>query len=321
MCSGVVSYEVVLADGKIVLASETSHPDLWKALKGGLNNFGVVTKFTFKSFPRSDLWSGWIIMLPFQSHKTMAAFQEYVESVKDADAAGPILVYGWFYPLGIKLTTCNLTYTKAPDQPNRWPDCFARSGFKSLWHYDTCKTQTLTSICKELSRESPPGKRELFGTVTFQNSLNTMKEAHRIVEEATSDLPRFKKWRWFLIFQPILLGIMPKGQQNCLGLSDEEKTLICLSFTITWEDSALDERLDRASKNAIEQIEVMADKHQTLHKYKYANYCATWQNPFNGYGDGDMAFLRKVNKAYDREGFFQYACPGGPKIWDSRASF
>ncbi|TKA64294.1 hypothetical protein B0A49_10745, partial [Cryomyces minteri] len=50
VCDNVVNYEVVLPHGKIVNANANSHPDLFLALKGGSNNFGIVTRFDFKTF-------------------------------------------------------------------------------------------------------------------------------------------------------------------------------------------------------------------------------------------------------------------------------
>jgi FAD/FMN-containing dehydrogenase len=49
-CDNFVSLQVVLASGEVVEASETSHPDLFWALKGGGGTFGIVTRFTYRAY-------------------------------------------------------------------------------------------------------------------------------------------------------------------------------------------------------------------------------------------------------------------------------
>ncbi|KAJ6021666.1 FAD-binding domain-containing protein [Penicillium herquei] len=64
-CDDVVSFEVVVAQGdtgkggcSIVTASTEEHPDLYRALKGGSNNFGIVTNFTMRALICDSVWAG-----------------------------------------------------------------------------------------------------------------------------------------------------------------------------------------------------------------------------------------------------------------------
>ncbi len=58
ICDNVVNYEVVLASGDIVNANAETNRDLWVALKGGGNNFGIVTRFDLNIFEQGLLWGG-----------------------------------------------------------------------------------------------------------------------------------------------------------------------------------------------------------------------------------------------------------------------
>jgi FAD/FMN-containing dehydrogenase len=57
-CDGVRNYELVSASGDILDVNYTSYPDLYWALRGGGNNFGIVTRFDLETFPQGQMWGG-----------------------------------------------------------------------------------------------------------------------------------------------------------------------------------------------------------------------------------------------------------------------
>ncbi|TGO35330.1 hypothetical protein BHYA_0162g00180 [Botrytis hyacinthi] len=61
VCDNVENYEVVLADGSLVNANRFENCNLSQALKGGSNNFGIVTRFDIRTFPQENFLGGCIV--------------------------------------------------------------------------------------------------------------------------------------------------------------------------------------------------------------------------------------------------------------------
>jgi hypothetical protein len=59
-CDNVLSADIVLADGRPVIASPHDNPDLFWAVRGGGGNFGVVTAFTVALHPVSQVLGGYL---------------------------------------------------------------------------------------------------------------------------------------------------------------------------------------------------------------------------------------------------------------------
>ncbi len=63
-CDNLRSVEVGSADGSILYASESQHPELFWALRGGGGNFGVITKFELALHGVGPVVLGGVIFYP-----------------------------------------------------------------------------------------------------------------------------------------------------------------------------------------------------------------------------------------------------------------
>lgn len=73
-----IEAEVVLADGRIVTASESENADLLWALKGGGGNFGVVVSFLFRAYPVTDVYAGPIFWDIAHTREIMTWYRDFL---------------------------------------------------------------------------------------------------------------------------------------------------------------------------------------------------------------------------------------------------
>ena len=74
VCDNVLATEVVLADGRLVVANPREHADLFWAIRGGGGNFGIVTGFEYQLFRLDSVLSG---LLYFPVSRTADVLRVY----------------------------------------------------------------------------------------------------------------------------------------------------------------------------------------------------------------------------------------------------
>ena len=87
-CDALRSAEVVTADGRVLVASEAEHADLFWALRGGGGNFGVVTRFEFEAYPLGPDVFGLAVFYPIGAARTViAALRDRLPDLPEAFSA------------------------------------------------------------------------------------------------------------------------------------------------------------------------------------------------------------------------------------------
>lgn len=114
-----LNYQVVLADGRIVNANANTNADLFKALKGGSNNFGVVTRIDMQTLPATlgGIYGG-LVFLSYD-HKQVA-LQGLVDMIQNADeesADTQALTLGYNSPGPARVATIIVNTDGVQDSP------------------------------------------------------------------------------------------------------------------------------------------------------------------------------------------------------------
>jgi len=79
-----IAADVIVADGRLLRASEKDHPDLFWAIRGGSGNFGVVSRFEFKLHPVGpQVLTGMVVYSLKEAASVLKQFREYVKKLGD----------------------------------------------------------------------------------------------------------------------------------------------------------------------------------------------------------------------------------------------
>lgn len=165
----VVAYELVKPTGEVANVTANSDPDLFFALKGGLNNFGIVTRFTLRTFPQGQVWGGLITYTQDHLSEVNAATVKFSNDVTDPKAA---IITTYNFLLG-QPGVSQLLFYDGPTPPDGIFD-----DFLAIPHFtQDVQTRDFTSLVLASPSNATANLRGVFNTVSLLGYSDTLIDA------------------------------------------------------------------------------------------------------------------------------------------------
>jgi hypothetical protein len=290
--------------------NQNSYPDLYFALRGGGNNFGIVTRFDLYAYPQGLMWGGSLLYNITQSSAILQAYVDFGHNAPSDPNAALIVAYA--YAQGQFFVAADLEYAL----PNPNPPIF--SEFLSPPRLsNTLTVQSLTNITLEFNVSNPSGLRETYWAAAFKLDLSL---ATYIANEFMSEIEPIENAAGILpacVLQVITtdqLSHMTKNGGNALGISTADGPLMLLNLAFMWEDSSDDHAILTACQNIINKSVAKAKSLGLDNPYLYMNYASQFQSVVPSYGAANHAKLVSTANKYDPDGVFQTLQPGYFKL-------
>ena len=298
------------------MVTPTSFTDLYWALRGGGNNFGLVTNFKLRTLPLGKMWGGDRILLEAQFPAAIDAFVNLGNNAaKDPKAAQ---IFSIVEQNGTRIASAQLEYAEP----------IANAPIFSEWNaitpaVDNIGIHTLPELTDMLDASSPNGLRQSYWSQTVKLDKDLLNFIIKVFYEEGAKVADIKDFLNPLSFQVITVPQMQKMKQNggnALGLDAEQGPLLLMNASPAWTNAADDERVNGFANTMFQRTAVEAEKRGLASRYIYMNYASKYQDPIAGYGSSNKARLQSIAKKYDPKQVFQKLQPGYFKLDGAPAS-
>ncbi|KAH7041602.1 uncharacterized protein B0I36DRAFT_392705 [Microdochium trichocladiopsis] len=310
VCDGVVRFEVVLGSGEIVVADTNTNADLWVALKGGQNNFGIVTSFELDTFETGLLWGGTVYYSLDKRQTLIGAFSDFADKVDENTASSSILFWSW--QPSVQSTLIGTSFVNVDnvvyDEPHE--------EFYAIQNLTSSMRSTNITDLTELTDRSLPYSCVEF-TFSFKNDPRVMNKVIDLHDAVVATFEQQSKdFISVAMFQPLAQSYAQQGTArggNVLGLDQFQETRI---LSIIWLQ--VKPELVATARELVQgwydEIQAFAKSVGKDSDWIYLNYAYGSQDPIAGYGKANVDKIRAAAAKYDPAGVFQTRVPGGFKV-------
>ncbi|KAI1840790.1 hypothetical protein JX266_012997 [Neoarthrinium moseri] len=313
-CDNVVSYDIVLADGQIITAKQGLNADLFRALKGGSNNFGIVVSFTMNTISCQNIWGGGMTVSKQYSADVIRATVNFTTNLTKFPDSSLISVISYNPQVKDIIVGGALVETRGvKDAP-----AFAE-WFKLPKIMDTTKSKSILDMGLETAL--PYNLYDTWLTLTIKNDTRIMSKAAEVHDTLVEELRSYIPEGDFItqcLFQPLPMTFAKHSVAiggNVMGIERNK------SDGLIWQLNAMVKTADQNDfayakvKAGVKAIKEFAGSvERGLLDWIYLNYADRSQDPLGSYGAENLRLLKEVAARYDPGGVFQTLCPGGFKL-------
>ncbi|OJD15367.1 hypothetical protein AJ78_04372 [Emergomyces pasteurianus Ep9510] len=316
VCDNVVNYEIVLASGAIVNANAKENSDLWIALKGGANNFGVVTQYDMKTFTQGPFWGGSVYYFQPSFPLQIEAMVKELRNPNATEETHLMISIGYAAQFGQIMCHNQVYYTQAVERPPVLePFTTIQPQVDQL---NSMRIQSLVESASEQASDAMDRQRCAYMNTTLKADITTLQAVADIYTSALDPLKSLEGLICSLTLQPYPNSLLKKSALhggNSLGLDPADGPLVSVLLLTYWKNNSDDEIVLGVMKETLEKVEKAAVSRNQAADFKYMNYSFNFQDPIGSYGPENKQKLQKVSQKYDPEGLFQKSVPGGFKLF------
>jgi len=307
----VQAFELVLPTGALITATATSYSDVFFGLKGGGNNFGIVTNFILQTHQQSQVWGGLIINAGTEFDRLNAAIEAFVANVDDPKAQ---ILPSYTYAAGLPIIT-NILFYDGPQPPHGIFDEFLAIPSIS----SDVKTRSFTSLVDNTGSHAIDNLRTFFNTVAVKEWTPSLLNA--IVNETLfwgSNLVADSALTIFYDVEPFLPNYLAHTDSHSAWPPSSARSPGAATFPLnliyTWSLSSFDQDFYEAisaSAAHLESLIVQEQGSQLESAPLYPNYAIYGTSLQEMYGE-NVDVLEELARNYDPEGVMKLA--GGFKF-------
>ncbi|KAI0173413.1 FAD-binding domain-containing protein [Hypoxylon sp. FL1284] len=293
----VKSFEVVLADGTIVTATANNkYSDLYKGLRGGASNIGIVTNYELYTFPVGEFNVDARSYSANQTSDLLHAVADY-QKKGQLDPLSSITIQ--LVDTGLNVL---LLYNKAVQQADAFSAIYDVGAYTPIM---PAFNGSFLDVLQLAGAQFPTGEVRTYGeTFTHKADGDLMVELYDIFKEEITNLPSGASAVW--VPNPVAASVATKGKQyggNLLGLQEVPQQWY--EWFITWTDPSQDSTIWDVSRKITQRCTQTTKAKGLSLPYLFMNTAGKEQDVLSSYGAASLATIKATAAKYDPNQVFQ----------------